>query len=368
MKGHNLISAFVAILLLFGAVLANDQEVDEEKDIECCQCYGRCSDGSFLLNTYPGESPNYFDCLNKCLTYSDPNNPLAECRFFTHNYASPNNCYLFSNCPTLDGSCLTCISGDAGCDPLECNLFGKQCQGTFVGQASADSQLQCACICDDERDCNYYTFDVEFSLCYLFATCDSYQDCPACVTGDEQCWQTLGGDCSLAPTPAPTSSPTTVTTTMTTAECPEGWMWNPDFGKCYFYIDEVMTWSEANERCAALDPDATLTSVRSQEENEYVFSLIDNSAWVGANDQAEESVWRWAQDGSLVEEDGSSYTNWFEGFGGEPNGGVRENCMELRYLDGTWNDLSCDNPNLAAVCCKPIASTAATAAHNITHV
>ena len=34
MKGHNLISAFVAILLLFGAVLANDQEVDEEKDIE----------------------------------------------------------------------------------------------------------------------------------------------------------------------------------------------------------------------------------------------------------------------------------------------------------------------------------------------
>ena len=130
------------------------------------------------------------------------------------------------------------LSGDAGCDPIECNLFGKQCQGTFVGQASADSQLQCAvscwnseaehekdkllffiqlqCICDGERDCNYYTFDVEFSLCYLFATCDSYQDCPSCVTGDEQCWQTLGGDCSLAPTPAPTLSPTTVTTTSTT--------------------------------------------------------------------------------------------------------------------------------------------------------
>ena len=72
------------------------------------------------------------------------------------------------------------------------------------------------CICDGERDCNYYTVDVEFKLCYLFATCDSYQDCPACVTGDEQCWQTLGGDCSLAPTPAPTLSPTTETTTMTT--------------------------------------------------------------------------------------------------------------------------------------------------------
>ena len=80
---------------------------------QCCQCYGRCSDGSFLLNTYPGESPNYFDCLNKCLSYTDPNNPLAECRFFTHDYGviDGGNCYLFSNCPALDGSCLTCISG-----------------------------------------------------------------------------------------------------------------------------------------------------------------------------------------------------------------------------------------------------------------
>ena len=29
------------------------------------------------------------------------------------------------------------ISGDAGCDPLECNLFGKQCQGTLVGEENA---------------------------------------------------------------------------------------------------------------------------------------------------------------------------------------------------------------------------------------
>ena len=34
MNRHNLISAFMTFLLLVGAVLANDQEVDEEKDIE----------------------------------------------------------------------------------------------------------------------------------------------------------------------------------------------------------------------------------------------------------------------------------------------------------------------------------------------
>merc|ERR1712117_82874 len=104
------------------------------------------------------------------------------------------------------------------------------------------------------------------------------------------------------------------TTTSTTASCPEGWVWNPNFSKCYYFIEEPMTWNEANERCMALDPDnkATLTSVRSQEENNYVFSLVSYSTtWVGGNDEAAEGVWRWAEDGSLVEDSGS-FTNWGE--------------------------------------------------------
>ena len=143
----------------------------EHSILQCCQCYGKCGAGSYLLATYPGDSPTYFDCLMKCQNYTDPNEPLAECRFFTHDDASPNNCYLFSNCPSLDGSCFTCISGkveftvksvslfnvyesiiirytklpgDAQCDPLNCNLFGKQCQGVLVGEEKADTQLQCA--------------------------------------------------------------------------------------------------------------------------------------------------------------------------------------------------------------------------------
>ena len=34
MTGHDFMTAFVAMLLLFGIVLANNQEVDDEKDIE----------------------------------------------------------------------------------------------------------------------------------------------------------------------------------------------------------------------------------------------------------------------------------------------------------------------------------------------
>ena len=36
------------------------------------------------------------------------------------------------------------LSGDAKCDPLECNLFGKQCQGNLIGEKKAETQLQCA--------------------------------------------------------------------------------------------------------------------------------------------------------------------------------------------------------------------------------
>ena len=82
------------------------------------------------------------------------------------------------------------------------------------------------------------------------------------------------------------------------SDCPNDWELKPEFGKCYNLIYERMTWSEANARCAALDPDtvATLTSVRSQEENEYIFSLFADIngyfSWIGGTDKDEEGMWR----------------------------------------------------------------------------
>ena len=80
--------------------------------------------------------------------------------------------------------------------------------------------------------------------------------------------------------------------------CPDGWEVNLDMSKCYYYIKVPVTWNEAYERCTALDPDrmATLTSVRSQAENDFVFSLIPinygYSPWIGGTDEDEEGVWR----------------------------------------------------------------------------
>ena len=43
----------------------------------------------------------------------------------------------------------------------------------------------------------------------------------------------------------------------------------------------------------ALDPEATLTSIHSQAENDYVTSLRgDGRAWLGGT-KDEEGIWRW---------------------------------------------------------------------------
>ena len=54
-----------------------------------------------------------------------------------------------------------------------------------------------------------------------------------------------------------------------------------------------MTRNEANEACKALDGEATLTSVESRDENDYIQSLLSSTtAWIGGSDEAEEGVWR----------------------------------------------------------------------------
>ena len=99
-------------------------------------------------------------------------------------------------------------------------------------------------------------------------------------------WMMVRGDCGL------------LILIYFVSDCPIGWEVKPEFGKCYLSLtDEFRSWSNANDMCKALDPDtvATLTSVQSQAENDYVFSLINDfvmSSWIGGSDEDEEDVWR----------------------------------------------------------------------------
>ncbi|CAG0907847.1 unnamed protein product, partial [Cyprideis torosa] len=104
----------------------------------------------------------------------------------------------------------------------------------------------------------------------------------------------------------------------TCAGCPSGWFLNLEFGKCYFFSTDEMTWSAAEDHCASLAPGAHLASIHSQTETGYVFNKIETGVryWVGGNDAAEEGTWTWT-DGSQ----GSPFD--FSGWGrNEPNGGT----------------------------------------------
>merc|ERR1712117_419255 len=140
---------------------------------------------------------------------------------------------------------------------------------------------------------------------------------------------------------------------LTQNPCPDGWEWNPNLSKCYYIIYTYTTWSEANVMCAALDPEgkATLTSIRSLEENDYILSLIPYVSWIGGTDTAEEGVWRWVEDNSLVDD---SFTNWGQAC---PHDSESKNCMWSSGGGniGTWFDESCTTIAYG-ICSKPIAA------------
>ena len=97
----------------------------------------------------------------------------------------------------------------------------------------------------------------------------------------------------------------------------------------------------------ALDAKASLTSVQSEEENDYVQSLLQDLAWTGGSDEDEEGVWRWVEDDSLVED----FSNWLPD---EPSDSEGQNCMAMRSSDGKWYDTSCNSAQPAAVCSKRV--------------
>ena len=50
--------------------------------------------------------------------------------------------------------------------------------------------------------------------------------------------------------------------------CPKEYMWSSDFGKCYKFSSDRITWRMANERCMLQD--ATLTAIESQREMYFI--------------------------------------------------------------------------------------------------
>nr|QNH72434.1 toxin candidate TRINITY_DN14951_c0_g1_i1.p1 [Pachycerianthus borealis] len=121
-----------------------------------------------------------------------------------------------------------------------------------------------------------------------------------------------------------------VYTIPTIEECETGW--SIFEGNCYKKETECTTFADAEQSC--VDQGGHLTSIHSVEENDFVTTLVSDTAWIGFNDLDVEGTFVWT-DGTNAD-----YTNWINA---EPNNVLNaQHCVVLvSSLEGEWGDLVC---------------------------
>ena len=115
-------------------------------------------------------------------------------------------------------------------------------------------------------------------------------------------------------------------------------------GACYLATGlDWMDYATAASTCAAVN--AQPTSILSQEENDFVYSLLfhmTRAAWIGLKRQSGSFAW---EDGATLE-----FTNWDSG---EPDA---SECVGMQgplsdeAHHGKWADVSCSNTYPEVVC------------------
>lgn len=115
--------------------------------------------------------------------------------------------------------------------------------------------------------------------------------------------------------------------------------WKEYNNNCYKFFTRSLTlkgrpWDDAEVLCQSYG--GHLASITNQAEQNYIFQQIKSTNeryWIGYNDRANESNFVWT-DGYNA----TKYANWRKG---EPNNYGNEDCVEINFKDGFWNDENC---------------------------
>ncbi|KAA0715643.1 Early activation antigen CD69 [Triplophysa tibetana] len=142
--------------------------------------------------------------------------------------------------------------------------------------------------------------------------------------------------------PFPTTHPQTRKITTPAKTCTFGW--NRFGAKCYRFFPQAVNWAIAEKTCE--NNGATLASVRSKVQNDFLLSLLPGStqAWIGGHDGEVDGQWLWVTGYPF------GYTNWCPK---EPNNAGRpENCLEINWTQNRcWNDAPC-SATIGFICSK----------------
>ncbi|KAJ8028093.1 C-type mannose receptor 2 [Holothuria leucospilota] len=117
--------------------------------------------------------------------------------------------------------------------------------------------------------------------------------------------------------------------------CPHGGIFFRD--RCYWRGNRQLSWEAANQACQDdFGEDTRLAVARDAETSLFLSRLAGRYIWLGLSDRREEGVWEWI-DGAPFE-----YSNWARY---EPNNsGGSENCAQITFPGGKWNDAPCGDP------------------------
>ncbi|XP_072028212.1 hyalin-like [Amphiura filiformis] len=120
-----------------------------------------------------------------------------------------------------------------------------------------------------------------------------------------------------------------VTNNEGTSTCADNW--KPFGNHCYYFAESArVNFSQAQAECQSMG--ANLTSIHSQEEQNFIGLNTEEGCWIGLHDQETENTFVWT-DGTM-----NDYTNWASG---EPNDNYcNEDCVgnfqHSRFYDGYY--------------------------------
>ncbi|XP_034003344.1 CD209 antigen-like protein E [Trematomus bernacchii] len=117
-------------------------------------------------------------------------------------------------------------------------------------------------------------------------------------------------------------------------QCLMGKGWRKFGSSFYLLSTEHASWEQSKQDCTARGAD--LVIVDSEEEQEFITSMIKEDTWIGLSDREEGGTWKWV-DGSPL-----TLTFWIEGEPDNGGGGFEEDCVNINPSTG-WNGWSCWN-------------------------
>jgi hypothetical protein len=143
------------------------------------------------------------------------------------------------------------------------------------------------------------------------------------------------------------------------ATCPAGAALGPS-GRCYVVLQNILRAAAAQLSCNALGAGWDLAAIHDAATNEFLGTLIDDEAWIGASDQANEGTWIWviddipfwSGDGETGAPVNGAFAIWAGG-GAEPNGERTSDCARLVPDPPRWADLECDSRLRESLCEGP---------------